>query len=442
MTSIHPRPAPLNAAPIGPAPTPIERPFTSAKSQTPLRHLLERFALIAFALYHLPLFLNNYPSIGGGGVADHGLAITWGHLFTPPGVWVARHVFHMHGPMPYAYQGDNGDVGEEFGRLLLSVVIGLAGAVAWTVADRRRSGGRWVAETLRVLLRYSIALGLTSYAISKIWSEQFPPLQPIVLDQRVGDLSPMSLLWSFMQYSRLYSTFGGVMELVVVLLLCFRRTATLGALLCLAVMGNVAMLNIAYGVQVKLYSTMIVLSAGVLVLYDAPRLYAVFVTNRAVAPSSESPLHDRISPPLRWTLKALLVGSVMISSAIVARSASMSRSDAASPLAGGWAVTAFQYPSAAASPRWRRVFSNDFGVSVRLDNDSLLFCKREASSKTTTLDLSCAKGEKALLDWTRTGNLLELHGTFNGVPLYASARHLERSDYRLLRSQPRLIFDR
>jgi len=442
VTSIYPPPRPRNAVPIGPAAERIERAFTSVKSQTLLRRLVERFALIAFALYHLPLFLNNYPSIGGGGVADHGLAIAWGHVFTPPGVWVARRLFHMHGPMPYAYQGDNGDVGEEFGRLLLAIMIALVSAVVWTVADRRRPTGRWVGETLSVLLRYSIALGLTSYAISKIWREQFPPLQPMVLDQRVGDLSPMSLLWSFMQYSRLYSTFGGVMELVVVLLLCFRRTAALGALLCLAVMGNVAMLNIAYGVQVKLYSTMIVLSAAVLVLYDAPRLYAFFVTNRAVPSLAESPLHHRISRPLRWTIKAMLVGSVMISSAIVARSASVTRSDVASPLAGGWAVTDFQYPSGSASSRWRRFFSSDFGVSIRLDDDSLLFCKREASSGSNTLDLSCPRAGKALLDWTRTGDLLELRGTFNGVPLSASARHLEESDYRLLRSRPRLIYDR
>ena len=91
------------------------------------RRGIERFALIAFALYHLPLFLNNYPSIGGGGFSDTGLAAQWGHVFTPPGVWVARHAFQMDGPMTGAYQGDNGDVGEEYGRLLLAVLIGAIG---------------------------------------------------------------------------------------------------------------------------------------------------------------------------------------------------------------------------------------------------------------------------------------------------------------------------
>ena len=118
-----------------------------------------------------------------------------------------------------------------------------------------------------------------------------------------------------MRYSRPYSFFAGVMEISVVLLLCFRRTATLGAVVCIATMGNVAIMNYAYMVGVKLYATMIVLSAVVLVLYDAPRLLAVFVNNRNAPPARlSSLLQDRIPTPLRWTLKTFLVSSVLLSS--------------------------------------------------------------------------------------------------------------------------------
>lgn len=409
-----------------------------------LRRLLERFAFIAFALYHLPLFLNNYPSLGGGG-SDRGLAISWGHVFTPPGIWVARHLFHMTGPMPYASQGDNGDVGEEFGRLLLSIVIAAIGAAAWTFADRRRPRGKWLGEATRVLLRYSIALGITSYAVAKLWREQFPPLFPTTLDQRLGDLTPMALLWSFMQYSYPYSFFGGVMELAVVLLLCFRRTATLGALLCLAVMGNVAMLNFAYGVQVKLYATMIVLSAAVLVVYELPRMYAVFVANRVALPSSPSPLHERIAAPARWTLKVLAVGSVMLSSIVVARKAASGQSVASTELDGGWVVTQQSTGAASnagSSSRWRRIFISPFGIAFRLDSDSLISCQRRAPAAPSTMSLDCGAGRNAALHWTRTGNLLQLEGTFGGAPLTLTARHLEPGDYRLLRTKSRLIWDR
>ena len=56
---------------------------------------------------------------------------------------------------------------------------------------------------------------------------------------------------------------------------------------------------------------MIVISAGVLVLYDARRLLAMFVTNQPVPPAVQPTLFDgRMPKALRWTIKAALVGSV------------------------------------------------------------------------------------------------------------------------------------
>jgi hypothetical protein len=290
---------------------------TARHGSPPALRFLERFALLAFGLYHVPFFLNNYPSLGGGGFSASGLAARWGRIFTVPGIWVARHVLGIGGRMPGSDLGDNGDVAEEFGRVLICVVVGIIGAAVWTLADRRKPRARWVPETLRVMLRYSIALGLASYAIGKILPLQFPPLRAAQLEQRLGDLPPMQLLWTFMEYSRPYAFFGGLMECIVVALLCFRRTATLGALMCLAVMTNVALLNYAYDVPVKLFATMIVLSAAVLVAYDAPRLVAVFLTNRAVAANAEpSPIHERIPRAWRWAIKSFAVGSVVVSSVV------------------------------------------------------------------------------------------------------------------------------
>jgi hypothetical protein len=225
-----------------------------------------------------------------------------------------------------ASSGDNGDVSEEYARLLLCVVLGIACAIVWTIADRRRPRGEWTESTLRVLLRFSVALGLTSYAIAKILPQQFPPIADAILELRVGDLTPMSLLWTFMQYSRPYAFLAGALEMLVVILLCFRRTATLGALITVIVIGNVAVLNLAYGVPVKLYAMMITLSAAVLLLYDARRLRAMFVTNEAVGPARlTSILHERIPDAVRWGIKIALVGSVTLSSYVAMRSAIASR---------------------------------------------------------------------------------------------------------------------
>jgi hypothetical protein len=233
------------------------------------RRLAGRFALLAFGLYHLPLVLNDYPSLGGGGIRDQGLAHTWGHVFTPPGVWVARHVLGLTGAMPAAYEGDNGDVGEEFGRLLLGIAIALVASIAWTIADRRKPRSPWVEPMLRLLLRYAIVLGLTSYAVAKLLPVQFPPLQPLHMERHVGDMTPQGLLWTLMSASRPYAFFGGALEMLAIVLLAFRRTATLGALVCLVVVTNVAVLDLCYDVPVKLFSLGLAASAAVLVLLDA-----------------------------------------------------------------------------------------------------------------------------------------------------------------------------
>jgi hypothetical protein len=63
-------------------------------------------------------------------------------VFGQVGLWVARNVFGMTGPMPYALSGDNGDTAEEYCRLLVGVVIAAVAAGIWTAADRRRPGAR------------------------------------------------------------------------------------------------------------------------------------------------------------------------------------------------------------------------------------------------------------------------------------------------------------
>lgn len=416
--------APEDVARDAPAPPPLAR------------RLAERFALLAFGLFHVPLFLNNYPSLGGGGFGE-GLAVRWGHVFTRPGIWLARHLFGLTGPMTQAMRGDNGDVGEEWARLILCVAIGGVAAVLWTIADRRRPRAAWVENAVRVLLRYAIALGLVSYALAKVVPQQFPPLQPYNYEIRVGELTPMGLLWTFMRYSRPYAFFGGAMECVAIALLCFRRTATLGAVTTIAVMTNVALMNWTYDVPVKLYSTMLVVSAGVLVLYDGPRLFAVFVADRGAAPARQPALFEgRLPIGARWAIKLALVGSVTASSL----AAFVPRLGAASTVTdvinGAWSVTTFTHGTSdgKVTPAWRRVIVNGEAIALRLEDETLVRCRRAADgADATKIALSCRGDRKGQLRATMDGATLRLDGTFDGASLSATARRLGAEEYRLMK---------
>jgi len=67
----------------------VEQTSGATSPHSVIRRLAERFALIAFGLYHIPLFLNNYPSLGGGGFNDTGLAPLWGRSAIAVGSLIA-----------------------------------------------------------------------------------------------------------------------------------------------------------------------------------------------------------------------------------------------------------------------------------------------------------------------------------------------------------------
>jgi hypothetical protein len=286
--------------------------------------------------------------------------------------------------------------------------------------------------------------------VAKLLPIQFRPPQTFTLEQRVGDLAPMTLLWTFMGYSRPYAFFAGLMEIVIVLFLCFRRTTTAGALLCIAVMTNVALMNYAYGVPVKLYATMTVLSALVLVLYDAPRLLSVFVKNESAPPAKLAPLFaDRIHAPLRLTIKTLLVGSVLLSSTV--SMAPLTRpGPASSELDGMWRVTSFAYDGDGSGAtrdlgRWRQLTFFGNRAAIRLVSDTTLSCQpaQAATSAGTphAFDFQCKQDHRAELRWTRNGDTLEIDGSFDGAHLKGSAHRVVPTDYRLMKAGFRWMID-
>jgi hypothetical protein len=85
-----------------------------------------------------------------------------------------------------------------------------------------------------------------------------------------------------MGFSPAYTMFAGLMEIIPGLLLLFRRTATLGALIGSATMTNVVALNFCYDVPVKLFSVHLLCALLVIAAPDARRLLDFFVLNRPV----------------------------------------------------------------------------------------------------------------------------------------------------------------
>src|SRR5690606_30104752 len=108
----------------------------------------------------------------------------------------------------------------------------------------------------------------------------YPSLTSLLLP--LGNKSPMGLAWTFMGLSDTYTIFSGVCEVAGGLLLMYRKTRTLGAIVCFGVMLNVFLMNMSYDIPVKLFSFQLMLLAVFLIGLDYKRLVNVFILNKQV----------------------------------------------------------------------------------------------------------------------------------------------------------------
>jgi uncharacterized membrane protein YphA (DoxX/SURF4 family) len=163
-------------------------------------------------------------------------------LWRPIAPWVAVHVFHVTGEPATYFPTGSGDTTLHYVAVFDCAVLTVLGTLVWSLLDSARPNYRALDSALRLIVRFAAAAEMLSYGTYKVLPLQFqtPPygryLEPF------GMMSPMSILWNFMGASVPYIIFTGVAETAGGLLLLFRRTATLGALVTFAVMLNVAAL--------------------------------------------------------------------------------------------------------------------------------------------------------------------------------------------------------
>lgn len=238
----------------------------------------------------------------------------YGDLWQKVAPWVSVHVLRLQAPISML---ENGSGDRTYNYLLFFCFAGTAALAAaiWSALDLRPHHLRLEAG-LRVYLRYFLGVVMIGYGVAKLFPGQFPSPPASVLLGRVGDQSPMRLLWTMMGFSRAYSIFGGALECLGGALLFFRRTTLLGALVLLGVLSNVLLLNFCYDVPVKLFSTLLLLLAAYLALPDARRIADLFLRNRLVEPADAgaprlSPRGRRIWLVLKAATIALMVGPIV-----------------------------------------------------------------------------------------------------------------------------------
>ncbi len=240
---------------------------------SPARRFAFRFLFSYVALYSFGL--------AGNSELDYKwltLEKLW-HALVP---WLGRHLLHKDITV---FTNGSGDTTYDWLLVASWGALALLAALVWSLVDRRRLQYERLFGILRVWVRYALAYQMLNYGFAKVFKLQFPAPGPSRLNEPFGAASPMGLLWAFMGASTAYTIFGGAAEVLGGALVLFRRTTTLGALVIVAVMSNVVMLNLCYDVPVKLLSSHLLLLALWLLLPDARRLADLLVLHRPTQPS-------------------------------------------------------------------------------------------------------------------------------------------------------------
>ena len=221
--------------------------------------------------------------------------------------WFAENILHWGSNLNVRSTG-SGDQTYNYVLIAFNLFLVLIIVPIWSYFDRNRNSYSTLMHWFFLFIRIVLFLAMFLYGPVKLFKGQFPDHSLIRLLQPVGEMSPMGLAWTFMGHSFMYNIFIGFAEVLGALLILYRRTVTLGSLVIIGVMSNVAMMSFTYDIPVKLFSIHLLLMATVLLSADLKRVIKFFWKNEATKSVNYYNYTD--SPSLRK------IGSVLKSAVI------------------------------------------------------------------------------------------------------------------------------
>jgi hypothetical protein len=361
-------------------------------------------------------------------------------------VWISQRVFGIDSTPVYIDPVTIGETAYYWAQAAWLFAASVLVTVVWTLADRNRSGYPRLYAWFRLFVRLGLAAQMMEYGMTKIIPNQFPPPSLNTLVTPVGNLSLNSLLWTSIGAAPAYEIFTGFAELLGAILLLFPRTTMLGALICLADLSQVFVLNMAYDIGLKLTTVHLIALTGLLLAPELKRLVDFFLLNRGVQPAAAPGLF-RAPGSNRAALAAhVLIGVYLLGTFAYINGEYWYAAGAGSPrspLYGIWDVEEISIDGEVRVPalndydrRWRRLIFDAPGSAVfqRIDDS---FARYGASIDGSTLALT--KGQSQT--WKATFRVqqpakdrLILEGEMDGYRIQAEFRLVEFDTFRLLNS--------
>ncbi len=357
--------------------------------------------------------------------------------------WFGNHILHLSHPIESQANG-SGDTTYSYVLLLIIFTSAFIGTVVWSALDYKRTSYPKLHYWLIVVIRFYVGFMLVHYGLAKLNNGQFPGPSPSGMNATYGDSSPMGLAWRFLGYSEGYKTFMFVAEMMGVLLF-FRRTATIGAMLCLMTCLNIMAINYFFDVPVKILSTALVFLCLVILSPNLIRLFRLFFMGETVQ-------LKKLQPPVfkeKWkgiTLISLKYLAIAICAGIpiisTAYTSITKQPEAKETLYGAYKIRSIEWPTGApsakstlSSNKWYRIILDRYDRAfIKFGEEELIYCKAqiETDKKTLKLSFNDEPGVRYTLTyWSPAPDVLELKGELFGKLVTIN---LEKIDYELTKN--------
>ena len=366
-------------------------------------------------------------------------------------LWTASRVFGALSPLDFS--GANGESLFFWVQTFWILVLAIVATGVWTVLDRRRAHYVAAHKWFRLFVRLGLASQMLEYGMTKVIPTQFAAPSLNVLVTPTGELPLNTLLWTSIGAAPAYQIFTGCAELLGGILLLIPRTTMAGALVSLADLVQVFVLNMTYDVGLKLTSLHLILLALFLLAPDFRRLARFLFLNQATGASTGPPLFraaraNRIALALQILFGLYLLGTYAYLN--VGYWYAAGGGAPRSPLYGVWDVERLWVDGETGPPslndydrRWRRViFDAPDRMAFQRTDDS--FARYGALVDVGNSTLSLTKGDSR--EWKSefvfrrpADNRVILEGEMDGYEIYAELERVEFDTFRLLNSHFRWV---
>jgi hypothetical protein len=391
-----------------------------------------RFCVVYFGLFCLLYVQIMFAFTGVFGAVLPPNATAWQmSALGPLTEWVGHHVFGIDAALrPDSRSGEQAAM---WVFMFTVLVIAIIATVLWSVLDRRRTHYQRLHAWFLAFIRICLGGQLLYYGADKVIPAQMPAPPLTALLRTYGQLSPTWVLWLQIGSSYPYEIALGAVEIAAGVLLFWPRTATLGALLALASMAQVLLLNMTFDVSVKILSFQLLSLTVVLLAPYAERLANVLILEKPSPPATQPALFTTPRAAKAATTIQVGLGAWVLAGSLLMSWLDWTHYGGGRPkpdLYGIWTVTSFTLNGTSLPPlttqqdRWQRLIIEDPDrLSYQQMDGEIVPAFADINAHTITLS---DMGAPTMLTIDRTTpDWLRLSGRLHGQPVTMMLRRLD-----------------